>query len=80
MHMMLPYPLPSVCFKQQMQKQLVNMNIDANKHVDAVRAELKLATDKLARTEAELAAMVGARRERNEKKAEKKEEKKKGGT
>ncbi len=36
-------------------RQLANMNIAANKAVGQVRAELKLATDKLARTEAELA-------------------------
>ena len=61
-------------------KTLAGMNAQANKLVGqleaAHRAELKVMADKVARTEAGLAAMVGARRERREKK----EEKKKGGT
>ena len=57
-------------------KQLANMNTQANKSVGQLeashRAALKLMADKLARTEAELAVMVDARREKREKKEEKK--------
>ena len=57
-------------------KTLANMNTQANKAVGQLeashRAALKLVEDKLAKTTSELAAMVEAKRKKEEKKGEKK--------